>query len=1182
MHVPGWFGRILFRLSRPHTVFIWLILPGWMSLHILFTSPGLLADPGPPQDRLHPPPGNIEESPPDQTSPELFQQRQALLPLLYRDRQQEAVYHEIRRAFETGRTIEALQLLQRLFDAEEDSFYWPSTTSAPISIRSAARDLFFSQTPGEWELYEQLNSAAASSLLAEAQDQKALSLYRELVRRFPFTSAGLQARRYLVYHAIDRHKFHEAHHHLHELITSEIHSQRILDSDHHLYHFLKYQIQPDSWNQHLSNDYELRTAMIERTSGRSYPILQVSRSELDENYFSAATHNRNQTVWREVTPPYLNKVWSASHMESSDSLLHQTMQYWEEEQQSELKPSAVGWKPVVVNETVYVRNYNDITAFNLHSGEMLWRYPCQSQFSPLLENFRPHGRMQSRSQFSQLTSELNLDELLVGNNLLGTITHDAKRLYLIDEVELKSLKAPIPAGVIAHTDNVFDESQARRRSNRLIALPLHQSEKLHSLPQKPSWTVGGVFDQKNTRQNNPLSGHFILGPPLVDGEVLYLLSEHEQQINLIALNAESGHVLWKQGIGWVEFMIDQDIYRSHRAATPVLAHNLLLCPCQTGMLVAIDRSSGSLRWVYDYRELNEIQQHRHWSRRRNSQRGHLGFDDHPVVQGNKVLYLPHQSESLHCLDLNTGKVLWKKLRKDADYIGAVDHNLAFIVGRKSCRGLTLRNGVEVWSNRLGTPSGRGIRAGHVYLLPLQSGQIASINIQTGEYAGLSHLHQRVTSDLTGTTDISPTSPEVKQIGSWSPGNLIASQNYVISAGPRGITVFPQAGSEIYQNPIPGDRAIELASGTGQLQDNSATSAHLRQAELNLILDRLEEAQQHLEHCLAVKDALILDERFQVEQLLKEVLYARMRTEPAQRDRHFQQLKSFASSNAEQGRLLMEEAEFQLMNGNHQASWQNVVAVAEFDLNLPLTDTTDSTLTITPRSWIPLMRERLLSTGGNTFLHLFELQTERCLDEALNSEDKHRLEIFLTLFGDGEPAAIAQMKLANRYLDEGQFHRAEQLWLNVREMSYPRLATLASQNLVSLWTRFGLYQLAANEIEQQSAGNLILSMQATSDNMLQLCLSQIQKKNENVLRVRIDEERWSEEGAELAGYRIALNPQSTSDFTLITKGSGHTGKLSLLDRQSGTILDDIDVPTGSLSNQLYRNQVCGSQLCLGGD
>ncbi|WP_197440234.1 PQQ-like beta-propeller repeat protein [Polystyrenella longa] len=1169
---------------------VWLSLLCWMSPQSLF------ADPGGLQERLHPPPDEPIASS-DHPSLESFQNRQALLPLLYRDRHQEAVYHEISRAFEAGRTVEALQLLQQLFDSDEDSFYWPSTSPAPVSIRYASRSLFFQQSPDVWQLYEQLNASTANALLEDAQGQQDKTCYHDLIHRFPFTSAGREARRHLIYYALDRHRFHEAHHHLNQLFHSKIHQEALHESDHHLHRFLKHQIQPDSWNESIAQDYELRTAMVEGNNEIGYPILQVSQSDTEENYFATVAHGKRRTHWQEVTPPYLREVWSASHMNSSRKLLDQTMQFWEEEQASELKPAAVGWKPVVVGETVYVRNYDEVTAFDLHSGSMLWRYPCQSQFSPLLESFRPHSRLHSRTQFSQLTSELNLEELLVGNNLLGTLTHDSERLYLIDEVELEALKAPVPAGIITHADNPHDNSEARRRSNRLIALPLSQTETLQSLPVKPEWSVGGILELENTRLNNALSGHFILGPPLVDGGTLFVLSEFEQQINLSALNAENGKLLWTQGIGWVEFMIDQDVFRSHRSATPILAHNLLLCPCQTGMLVAVDRSSGTLRWVYDYRELNESQRHRHWSRRRNSQRGHLGFDDQPVVQGDRVLYLPHQSENLHCLDLNTGRVVWKEVRKDADYIATSDHNLAFVVGRKSCRGLSLRNGSEVWSARLGTPSGTGTRAGHVYLLPLQSGRIASINIQTGDYSGLSHLHTRVESDLVqlvnqeAVSETSYATTNYYEEGfspGWTPGNLIACQDYILSAGPRGITLFPQSGSELYRNPVHADRTIEMSSGDEKIRETSVTDAFLRQAELNLILDRLEEAQQYLERCLETKDSLITEQRYMAEHLLQEVLYARLRSEPASRDLHFTKLQSFVHGDLEQGRLLMEEAEFQLANGNHQTAWQRVVDLSTYDLNLPLNDTTDATWKVTPRSWIPLMRERLISTGGNDFLHLLEVQCERYLDDALNEElsekNEGKLEIFLTLFGEGEPAAVAKLKLAARYREEGKYHLAEQLWMSVRETRFPRLASIASQNLITLWRQFGMYQLAANEIESSGLSSHYAATHYNGteiDSMLQLCLKQSQRPDEKIAHVRISERRWSDEGTDMQGYRIALHPTATQDFTLLTKGSGHTGKLTLLDRLSGQILDDVDVPTGTLSNQLSRHQLSGTQLCLGG-
>ncbi|MEZ6048063.1 MAG: PQQ-binding-like beta-propeller repeat protein [Planctomycetaceae bacterium] len=1170
-------------LTRPHPILVWLSLIYWL------TPLTLQADPGGDQERLHPPPRDTLDTETESLPPELFQQRQALLPLLYRDRQHEAIYKEIRRAFIAGRTVEGLQLLQQLFDADEDSFYWPTQSPTPISIRGAAQELFFQQSPAEWLLYAKLNEPAATALLEEAQSSHDTKLYHELVNRFAFTSAGWEGRRFLIYHALDRHRFHEAYHHLSQMLGSEIHRDRLTASDFTLYNFLKDQVQSDSWNESYSNQHPLRTAMLEDSTTRDYPVLQISQSNFDSRYFSPVSHSDLRTVWQDITPPYLKAVWSASHVEADSQLLDQTMEYWEQEQAGELKPAAVGWKPIVVGETVYVRSYDTINAYNLKTGEELWQYSCQSRFSPLLENFRPHSRLHSRTQFSQLTSELNLEQILVGNNLLGTLTHDKSRLYLIDEVELEAMKTPVPASVISISDGVNDEAETRRRTNRLIALPLLQEQSVENKPVKASWSLGGLTHQTDPRQNNVLSGHFILGPPLVHGNELYLLTEHKQQINLVALEAESGSLLWSQGIGWVEFLIDQDMNRTYRAATPILAHNLLLCPCLTGTLVAVDRSSGSLRWVYDYREPGDSQQQRHWSRRSKGNRGHIGFDDFPLVHDDRILYLPHQSEHLHCIDLTTGKTLWKQLRKDADYIGTLDDKLAFVVGRKSCRGLSLRNGRELWSSRLGTPSGMGTRAGSVYLLPLQSGQVASIEIQTGAYSGLSHLHNRVdTPDVNATTtalfnsneEVEAETEQAPQV-QWSPGNLIANQDYIISAGPRGITIFPQAGSQVYQSDSSGNSTeVELTVAT---EEESAKPRdayhHLRRAELSLILDQLEEAQQSLELSLQQGEALTSEDRNKAQHLLREVLFARLRSEPSNRESHSRLLQQFAQTKAEEGRLLMEEAEFQLLNGNHKEAWQNVIALAEYDLNLPLMDLTDATLTITPRSWIPLMRKRLLATGGNSFKHLFELQCQRYLARAMEETDSDRLEVLLVLFGNGEETAEAKLQLAQQYFTDGKYHLAEQLWMSVREFPNQQYARVASDNLIQLWKQFDQYQLAAAEIERSRA--LQNYDNADSDAMLRLCLRQIQKQDSPVTRIRISEERWSDEGAELMGYRSALQSDTPTPFTLLTKGSGHTGKLTLLDRLSGNILEPIDVPTGTLSHQLSSNQLFGSQLCLGG-
>ena len=176
----------------------------------------------------------------------------------------------------------------------------------------------------------------------------------------------------------------------------------------------------------------------------------------------------------------------------------------------------------------------------------------------------------------------------------------------------------------------------------------------------------------------------------------------------------------------------------------------------------------------------------------------MGFPAAPKVLGRRVVLLPRQSSEIHCLDIETGRRIWTAPREDGEYVGAVTDSQVFIVGQRFCRGLSISAGEENWSARFGLPAGQGIHANGRYLLPLESGRIATIDLRTGREIGLSgwrnsgqyaKLAGGELSDLTSQLGLSANPlPE-----NWHTGNLIPAGDRILAAGPAGLIAFPQTG-----------------------------------------------------------------------------------------------------------------------------------------------------------------------------------------------------------------------------------------------------------------------------------------------------------------------------------------------------------------------------------------------------
>ena len=194
-------------------------------------------------------------------------------------------------------------------------------------------------------------------------------------------------------------------------------------------------------------------------------------------------------------------------------------------------------------------------------------------------------------------------------------------------------------------------------------------------------------------QRHPLHGHFFLGPPLVLDGRLYAVTECESQLNLVALKAETGAVLWIQGIGYVDRPIDEDSLRNALACTPCYSAGVIVCPTQMGVLVGVDALDGALLWTYYYGDDDVTASESAWSFVSHRPYGNSGFVNPPLIDGNRVVILPRQSDSIHCLDLASGRKLWKQPRNDAEFIaGAADgvrdgrrraHELRFVARQRA-------------------------------------------------------------------------------------------------------------------------------------------------------------------------------------------------------------------------------------------------------------------------------------------------------------------------------------------------------------------------------------------------------------------------------------------------------------------------------------------------------------------
>ncbi|WP_010588201.1 outer membrane protein assembly factor BamB family protein [Schlesneria paludicola] len=406
--------------------------------------------------------------------------------------------------------------------------------------------------------------------------------------------------------------------------------------------------------------------------------------------------------------------------------------------------------PLVVGDRVVYRTLNDVTAVSLRTGELLWRSSVTDGMLTWLFQSSA-AEIDGTNQSSPLTFPGYLRQKLFRDHLTGSLTSDGRYVYAIEEVDTQFNPLRPRVRPINGAPNAIDPT------NKLVAYELDGGRLV--------WEAGGV------RGTPPieLSGIFFLGPPLPWDGRLYCLAEVKDELRLLALapNEKSIELEWSQTL----IAVNDWIAISSRQAglIPVISDNLMICPTGCGSVVAYDLRQHQLRWGYTYamhrsRHLPDVfdvnvmllDEEERWN------------DGAPVLAQGRLLMTPRDSAELHCVDAIDGTLIWKRPRQQGLYLACVYEGSVVVVSKSSVLAYSLTDGAEQWTQPLEIPepSGRGVHMGSRYLLPLSTGEIASIDLKRGRLLGRSRL------------------PEGRV-----PGNLAVAHGSLVSAGIHEVIGF---------------------------------------------------------------------------------------------------------------------------------------------------------------------------------------------------------------------------------------------------------------------------------------------------------------------------------------------------------------------------------------------------------
>jgi outer membrane protein assembly factor BamB len=931
--------------------------------------------------------------------------------------------------------------------------------------------------------------------------------------------------------------------------------------------------------------------------------------------------------------PYMMPTWRVALIEqkATGNEVAELVRRWERQssKRDDKRPVAVH-SALVVGSAIVLRDYEGFRALDVQSGRVLWKYNSTTSLAGALTETD-----QSRQAENNSSREAPRDALMeayAANSILGTLSTDGRRVFAVDSTEIRPRQSGVP--VDENGDSQHGSQRLSRIANRLIALEVHSPQRDSAGSVKPAWSIGGAVgtshwfyrmdandDGRVTKAEflgspeqfkeldhngdgsidvkeaeaagdklarQPLHGHFFLGPPLAFDGRLYAITECDCQLNLVALSAATGGLLWIQGIGYVDRPVDEEPLRYSLACTPVCSGGVIVCPTQTGMLVGVDALDGALLWTYYCGDDDGSGSENSWSTASRHAFGNPGFPCTPLVEGNQVIVLPRQSEAIQCLDLATGRGNWKKPRGDGEFVAAASDGVVMIIGERLCRGLSLADGSERWSIRVSEISGSGIRVGAQYLLPLADNRIAAIDIRTGmrnrdlSAHGEDSLERSlpdrnaVHRDLLADDD----SDAGDQIERSAPGNLVAAGSLIVSCGAREIVAYPRAEALLAN--------VEQRLAASTTSPGDLTLA----ADLELALGQVSDAKAYLSRIGS--EGLTDDSRPTVERLKRTVLLEELAAGCARPAERLRELDSLSHTPAQRFRLLQAQSEIGIRNGDLSTVFAATRAFAEMGGEGLLASQADPAVLVSANAWLAGTDEGLRRSSSNQVLEIAKSRVDAQQHAALHADDCRALERFLAIYGSWPQADAVRLRMAHLAAAAGEWQRAELLLLCSERSPRAETAGAARRQLVQLWDRAGLAEESADlliELENHDAlegrdsgdvRQLLGSLSTTG--LTRRAFARLKSAARLRGPARMSQTLWEHCNNDLAEkYANSSRPgvtRAASPFQLIDAGTANEPKVNIVDRLSGTVVGPIEIPAHYWGITLAVTSQVGHFLPLG--
>lgn len=392
------------------------------------------------------------------------------------------------------------------------------------------------------------------------------------------------------------------------------------------------------------------------------------------------------------------------------------------------------WQPAIDSNSIFVRLPDMVTAFERTTGRHLWtrvlrqRKSAQGEpagFDDMLPLMLPGLQTNQQSESADVT-------LLHRNEIIGRMTSDAERLYVISQVTEgnRSRELSIQNRILTGREEAGSAGLWE-----LVAIEKTTGRRI--------WTAGGAPVEK--RFGNELSQTWFCGPPAVDGEFLYSVVERDSSIKLVCLKAATGQVQWQMILMYPDSAIAQDLGRQLLSAHSSVHQGVIFTTTTTGWFVAIDKLTQSVLWASRLPAASAVQSP--VSRLRVSSINQMQMkplettwhSETPFFGGKWVYCLTAECPSMCAFDLLTGKLEARKNIENSTLLVHADNEVVIVAAPKSLTAMKPGNLREIWKTPVSSDPavnvGSGIRNGDELAIPMTDGSIEFRSVKTGAILG---------------------------------------------------------------------------------------------------------------------------------------------------------------------------------------------------------------------------------------------------------------------------------------------------------------------------------------------------------------------------------------------------------------------------------------------------------------